>query len=131
MEQTFNHSLVVSRPSLAASIANILSDKKCSSKKGFNGACNVHEWSGNFMGSSVRFKMTSVCGHVMSLDFPAKFNNWDRVDPNELFTCPTEQKEATPKLKMPAFLASEAKSTDYLGMFLQITPVYVVHHLTA
>ena len=37
--------------------------------------------------------MTSVCGHVFSLDFPAKFNNWDRVDPNELYGCPTETKE--------------------------------------
>ena len=24
--------------------------------------------------------MTSVCGHVMSIDFPGKFNNWDKVD---------------------------------------------------
>ena len=46
-----------------------------------NGACNVHEWTGSFRGQGVRFKMTSVCGHVMSLDFPGKYNNWDRVDP--------------------------------------------------
>lgn len=25
--------------------------------------------------------MTSVCGHVMSLDFNGKYNNWDKVDP--------------------------------------------------
>jgi len=25
--------------------------------------------------------MTSVCGHVMNLDFIGKYNNWDRVDP--------------------------------------------------
>lgn len=41
----------------------------CSSRKGFNGACSVHEYSGSFQGQSVHFKMTSVCGHVMSLDF--------------------------------------------------------------
>ena len=29
-------------------------------------------------GESVRYKMTSVCGHVMSIDFPGKFNNWDK-----------------------------------------------------
>ena len=40
------------------------------------------------------------------------------ADPSELFACPTEQKEATPKLKMPAFLAAEAKNADYLVLWL-------------
>ena len=71
--------MVAEKPSLAASIANILSDRKSQSRKGFNGACSVNEWSGNFMGFNVKYKMTSVCGHVMSLDFPSKFNNWDKV----------------------------------------------------
>ena len=54
----------------------------------------------------------------MSLDFPAKYNNWDKVDPTELFACATEKKEATVKLKMPAFLASEGKNADYLVLWL-------------
>lgn len=62
--------------------------------------------------------MTSVCGHVMGVDFIGKYNNWDRVDPVELFSCPIEKKEATPKLKMPAFLAQEAKNCDYLVLWL-------------
>lgn len=52
---------------------------------GFNGACSVHEWKGIFQNQNVIFKMTSVCGHVMSLDFPVKYNNWDRVDPVSMF----------------------------------------------
>jgi DNA topoisomerase-3 len=35
-----------------------------------------------------------------------------------LFTCPTEKKEATPKLKMPAFLSQEAKGCNYLVLWL-------------
>lgn len=85
---------------------------------GFNGACSVHEWSGTFQSQAVNFKFTSVCGHINGLDFVGKFNSWDRCDPSELFGAPTEKKESTPKLKMPAFLASEARGCDYLVLWL-------------
>lgn len=78
----------------------------------------MSEWVGTFDQQSVRFKFTSVCGHVNGLDFMGKFNSWDRVDPIELFTCPVEKKEATAKLKMPQFLASEARGCDYLVLWL-------------
>ncbi|XP_066150549.1 DNA topoisomerase 3-beta-1 isoform X1 [Euwallacea fornicatus] len=110
--------MVAEKPSLAASLANILSNGKHSSRKGFNGACSVHEWKGSFMGSPASFKMTSVCGHVLGVDFISKYNNWDRVDPVELFSCPIEKKETTPKLKMPAFLAAESKSCENLVLWL-------------
>lgn len=85
---------------------------------GFNGACSIHEWIGTFRDSSVKFKFSSVCGHVSGLDFVGKYNSWDRCDPIDLFSCPVEKKEATPKLKMPHFLASEAKGCDYLVLWL-------------
>ncbi|XP_067000604.2 DNA topoisomerase 3-beta-1 [Anabrus simplex] len=110
--------MVAEKPSLAASLATILSNGKSTSRKGLNGACSVHEWSGTFRGETVCFRMTSVCGHVMTLDFHSRYNNWDRVDPAELFSCPTEKKEAVPKLKMPFFLAQEAKGCDYLILWL-------------
>jgi len=62
------------------------------------GALNVHEWSGTFKGSPASFKMTSVIGHVYSLDFPPKYNSWDRVDPLELFEAETVKQEANPKV---------------------------------
>ncbi|MGH0185326.1 UNVERIFIED_CONTAM: hypothetical protein FKN15_029407 [Acipenser sinensis] len=98
----------------------------CSSRKGLNGACSVHEYTGSFMGQSVRFKMTSVCGHVMSLDFIGKYNNWDKVDPAELFsTAPTEKKEANPKLNMVKFLqaSSSMLSTGCTPVLDAIQPV--------
>ena len=72
--------MVAEKPSLAQSIATILSHHKSTSRKGSSGGCNVHEWSDYFppTGEKVKYKMTSVCGHVMSLDFLAKFNSWDK-----------------------------------------------------
>lgn len=35
-----------------------------------------------------------------------------------MFGCPTEKKEATAKLKMPAFLSSEARGCDYIVLWL-------------
>ncbi|KAM6954134.1 DNA topoisomerase 3-beta-1 [Aplochiton taeniatus] len=111
--------MVAEKPSLAQSIAKILSKGTCSSRKGLNGACSVHEYTGTFQGQNVRFKMTSVCGHVMSLDFIGKYNNWDKVDPAELFSqAPTEKKEANPKLNMVKFLQVEGKGCDYIVLWL-------------
>ncbi|KAL1129839.1 hypothetical protein AAG570_012783 [Ranatra chinensis] len=109
--------MVAEKPSLASSLASILSDGKCTERKGSN-SCAVHKWTGMFKDELVSFHMTSVCGHVMTLDFIGKYNNWDRVDPAELFSCTTEKKEAAPKLKMPAFLANEARGCDYLVLWL-------------
>lgn len=109
--------MVAEKPALAASLASILSNGKSISIKGTN-ACAVHEWNGNFNNELVKFKMTSVCGHVMSLDFTGKYNNWDRVDPVELFSCPTEKKEASPRLKIPYFLAQVARGCDFLILWL-------------
>ncbi|XP_060927383.1 DNA topoisomerase 3-beta-1 [Limanda limanda] len=111
--------MVAEKPSLAQSISKILSKGSCTSRKGLNGACSVHEYTGSFQGQSVRFKMTSVCGHVMSLDFIGKYNNWDQVDPAELFsTAPAEKKEANPKLNMVKFLQVEGRGCDYVVLWL-------------
>ncbi|KAM7145146.1 DNA topoisomerase 3-beta-1 isoform 2-T2 [Macrochelys suwanniensis] len=111
--------MVAEKPSLAQSIARILSRGNMTSHKGLNGACSVHEYTGSFIGQSVHFKMTSVCGHVMTLDFIGKYNNWDKVDPAELFSkAPTEKKEANPKLTMVKFLQVEGRGCDYIVLWL-------------
>uniref|UniRef100_T1JEW7 DNA topoisomerase n=1 Tax=Strigamia maritima TaxID=126957 RepID=T1JEW7_STRMM len=110
--------MVAEKPSLAQSLSQILSNGRMGTRRGFNNACSVHEWNGSFKGEQAKFKMTSVCGHVMTTDFPGKYNNWDRVDPVELFQCPTEKKEATVKLQMPKFLQVESRGCDYLVLWL-------------
>ncbi|CAI9157407.1 unnamed protein product [Rangifer tarandus platyrhynchus] len=111
--------MVAEKPSLAQSIARILSRGSMSSRKGLNGTCSVYEYPGTFAGQPVRFKMTSVCGHVMTLDFLGKYNKWDKVDPAELFSqAPTEKKEANPKLNMVKFLQVEGRGCDCIVLWL-------------
>lgn len=111
--------MVAEKPSLAQSIAKILSRGNLNSRKGLNGVCSVHEYAGTFLRQNVRFKVTSVCGHVMTLDFIGKYNNWDKVDPAELFSkAPTEKKEANPKLNMVKFLQVEGRGIDYIVLWL-------------
>lgn len=100
--------MVAEKPSLAESLAKILSGGRQRTRKGASGACSVHEFRGTFNGlSNVLFKFTSVCGHVMSTNFTGKYNNWDAVEPNELFDAPVIKQEANPNLHIPKFLQIE------------------------
>ena len=76
--------MVAEKPSLARSLAEIISHKECRRRKSMCSACDVYEFEGSFPqagGGAHCFKMTSVCGHVMSLDFLPKYNKWDEIDP--------------------------------------------------
>ncbi|CAF4968388.1 unnamed protein product [Rotaria sp. Silwood1] len=111
--------MVAEKPSLALSISQILSNGQLSSRKGFNNVCSVHEWTGKFQSNpSARFRMTSVAGHVFGLDFVPRYNNWDKVDPSELFAGETLKKEASPNHHMPAFLEKESRGADVIILWL-------------
>ena len=58
----------------------------------------VHEYDGTFLGQPAHFKMTSVIGHVLSIDFPPAFQSWETTDPATLFSAPTLKSEANPKV---------------------------------
>ena len=108
--------MVAEKPSLAQSLAGFLSEGPVRSRKG--AGVPVHEYSGRFLDRPANFRFTSVAGHVMTCDFPASYNNWDRVEPVELFKAPTIKKEANPNMHMPKFLQREGKNCDYLVLWL-------------
>ncbi|GMR36093.1 hypothetical protein PMAYCL1PPCAC_06288, partial [Pristionchus mayeri] len=110
--------MVAEKPMLADSIARILSDGRCSKRKGLNKICSVSEYNGDFMGQPAFFKVTSTCGHVMGVDFPEEFNNWHRVAPLELYSAPIEKIECSKEMMMNRYLASEARGVDYLVLWL-------------
>ena len=66
--------MVAEKPSLAKSLADLLSDGQAHTTGG--GVSCVHEYEGVFQGERAHFKFTAVAGHMLSLDFHARFNNW-------------------------------------------------------
>ena len=100
--------MVAEKPSLAQSLANILSNGRHRTRKGFNNANSIHEYKSSFRGEKdVFFKFTSVCGHILSTNFASEYNNWHTTDPQELFHCPTLKEEINPKLCLIKFLQKE------------------------
>ncbi|PRW60157.1 DNA topoisomerase 3-beta isoform X1 [Chlorella sorokiniana] len=107
--------MVAEKPSLAKSIAEFLSEGRMSSR---HSNLDVHEWQGSFQGRPALFRMTSVIGHVLSIDFPADYQSWEKVDPATLFDAPTLKSEANPKARVVRHLQQEAKGCDYLVLWL-------------
>ena len=70
------------------------------------------------MGRNANFRVTSVCGHVFSIDFEDKFNNWEKTDPAELFSAGTKKDEANPKMRIAAHLKNESRDASELVLWL-------------
>ena len=105
---------VAEKPSLAASIAGFLSDGTHKTRRGGQ---DVHEFVRVYDGQRCDFKVTAVCGHVLSIDFPDKYQDWD-VDPGALFDAPVVKKEASPGARVVSHLEQEAKGATHLVLWL-------------
>ena len=62
--------------------------------------------------SSVTF--TSVAGHLISQDFPARYKQWSAHDPAELFHAPIEKKVDDDKKAIAENIKTHARRSDVL-----------------
>uniref|UniRef100_A0A7N2LZI3 DNA topoisomerase n=1 Tax=Quercus lobata TaxID=97700 RepID=A0A7N2LZI3_QUELO len=107
--------MVAEKPSIAVSIATQLSHGQMSTRRG---STDVHEFEGMFLGFRAQFKVTSVIGHVFSVDFPATYQNWTVTDPLDLFQAQITKTESNPKAHICRHLSQEARSCGYLVLWL-------------
>ncbi|KAL5716005.1 DNA topoisomerase [Ranunculus cassubicifolius] len=82
------------------------------------GSTDVHEFEGTFLGYHAHYRVTSVIGHVFSIDFPPKYQNWTDTDPFDLFTAPTVKSESNPKAHISRHLSQEARGCGHLVLWL-------------
>ncbi|XP_057959790.1 DNA topoisomerase 3-beta isoform X2 [Malania oleifera] len=79
---------------------------------------DVHEFDGIFMGLHAHCKVTSVIGHVFSVDFPATYQDWTITDPLDLFGAPIVKAESNPKAHISRHLNQEARGCGHLVLWL-------------
>jgi DNA topoisomerase III len=62
-------------------------------------------------------RVTSVVGHIFSMDFPSAYQNWDATNPADLFDA---EVVSTPESKggIIKHLEREASGMDYLVLWL-------------
>ncbi|KAL2242420.1 DNA topoisomerase 3-beta isoform X2 [Sesamum indicum] len=107
--------MVAEKPSIALAIASALSGGRMSTRRG---STEVHEFDGMFLGFPVHYKVTSVIGHVFSVDFPARFQDWNSTNPLDLFDAPIVKSESTPKAHICRHLSQEARGCGHLVLWL-------------
>ncbi|KAK2969581.1 hypothetical protein RJ640_023693 [Escallonia rubra] len=78
----------------------------------------VHEFNAMFQGFHAYYKVTSVIGHVFSVDFPAAYQDWTATDPLSLFHAPVVKTESNPKAHIRRHLSQEARGCRYLVLWL-------------
>ncbi|MFX1518429.1 MAG: DNA topoisomerase [Promethearchaeota archaeon] len=77
--------VVTEKPSIARRISHILGKGKVTKEKGKSKYTPIHRFKIN----NDEIIVTSVLGHVKTLDFEDKYNKWDKVNPESLFDAPT------------------------------------------
>ncbi|GAB4851853.1 DNA topoisomerase 3-beta-1 [Ancistrocladus abbreviatus] len=82
--------MVAEKPSIALSIATVLSSGRMSTRRG---STDIHEFDGKFF----------------CVDFPAQYRDWTVTDPLDLFQAPTLKMEANPKAHIRRHLSQEAR----------------------
>ena len=70
-----------------------------------------------FQAVGFKYPACAPLRHVLTIDFPAKFQSWD-LDPGILFDAPVQKKEATPKARVVKHLEESGKGAAHLVLWL-------------
>jgi DNA topoisomerase III len=109
---------IAEKPSIAQAIAKGLAEGQVNT---YSKALPVTEFTGPAFpkapyAANCKHKVTSVAGHVFSVDFPSQYQSWDSVDPAELFTAPIQRKaDKGPVVK---HLQESGRNADFIVLWM-------------
>lgn len=108
--------MVCEKPSIAQSIANSLSRSGFSTRH--SGRLTIHEFDRPFLNyPHANYKVLGLFGHIYSTDFPSQYNDWNKINPAELFDAPVRKIEEKGK-QVSGSLIGEARGCDYVVLCL-------------
>ncbi|RMZ99619.1 DNA topoisomerase 3-alpha, partial [Brachionus plicatilis] len=82
---------VAEKNNAAKSIASLLSKGTCRKRESAAPFNQIYEFEYNLFNQNCLMVMTSVSGHLLSLEFSNKYKRWDSCDPIELFDAKIER----------------------------------------
>lgn len=90
-QKMFRVLCVAEKNDAAKGIAAILSGGQAQRDEGRSKYNKIYRFSQNFRGQQVNFAMTSVSGHLLSLDFGPPYNKWEKQNISILFEAPVQR----------------------------------------
>jgi DNA topoisomerase-3 len=111
---------VAEKPSVAKEIAKIVSDSPNPSRRmghsPYNHIFDIHQC--KFRGQNCAMSITSVTGHLMEIDFDAKYKSWSGCQPAELFAAPIHKSVKKENEPIKRNLQEEARKCQALLLWL-------------
>ncbi|XP_055335905.1 DNA topoisomerase 3-alpha-like [Paramacrobiotus metropolitanus] len=105
---------VAEKNDAAKNIASILSRGASNRREGLSKFNKIYEFRYDAFGQACQMVMTSVSGHLLSLDFPAPYTNWQNVDIVQLFDAPVQHNCPQNYKSIQHTLEREARSCQKL-----------------
>lgn len=117
-EKWLNILMLAEKPSVALSISKTFDPKCDKNNSDSKGQIPIQNFQHTFFGHKANITCSSVVGHVYNRDFPAKYQNWNTVDPESLFSAETQKNEANESGKVSRHLTKLARGKDIVVFWL-------------
>jgi DNA topoisomerase-3 len=109
---------VAEKPSVAKSVAGILSHNNLRVRNGRSPYNKIFEFSYSIGAQPCDMLMTSVTGHLMELDFEDQYRKWHSCDPADLYHAPVRKRVPPEKTALLQTLEEEARRCQWLVLWL-------------
>uniref|UniRef100_A0A2P2LI17 DNA topoisomerase n=2 Tax=Rhizophora mucronata TaxID=61149 RepID=A0A2P2LI17_RHIMU len=109
---------VAEKPSVAKSVASILSGNQLRVREGRSRYNKIFEFNYTINGQRCHMLVTSVTGHLMELDFEDRFRKWHSCDPADLYHAPVRKFVPEDKMDIKRTLEGEARRCQWLILWL-------------